>query len=131
MQRKNQAYNKCWKRAKRFQQSTESTDAECMQSDVPRSPKRLFTLQLPEQQHMSVADCESSDSELSDSDDISETSSDENEPSTSHSPCLSDSLSQWTSEFQIKHNAVDSLLKILRKKSFPKQQELCLRLVTV
>jgi len=52
---------------------------------------------------------------LSDSDDISETSSDENEPSTSHSPCLSDSLSQWTSEFQIKHNAVDSLLKILSK----------------
>lgn len=110
MQRKNQAYKKYWKKAKRFQQSTESVDAECMQSDVPRSPKRLVTLQLPEQQHVSEADCESSDS-----DDISETSSDENEPSTSHSPCLSDSLSQWTSEFQIKHNAVDSLLKILRK----------------
>ncbi len=88
MQRINQAYNKFWKRAKRFQKSTESTDAVCKQSDVPRSPKRLFTLQLPEQQHVSVADCESSDSELSDSDDISETSSDENESSTSHSPCL-------------------------------------------
>ncbi len=30
-------------------------------------------------------------------------------------PGFSDSLAKWTSEFQIKHNAVDSLLMILRK----------------
>lgn len=50
---------------------------------------------------------------------LEKSSSDENEPSTSHSSCLSDSLAQWTSEFQIKHNAVDSLLKILRKNGHP------------
>ncbi len=32
---------------------------------------------------------------------------------------LSDRLAQWTNQFQIKHNAVDSLLNILRENGHP------------
>ncbi len=37
------------------------------------------------------------------------------QPSASISQMLSDRLAQWTNQFQIKHNAVDSLLNILRE----------------
>ncbi len=55
-----------------------------------------------------------SESEQNDSDNnLAENSSEQ--PSASISPMLSDRLAQWTNQFQIKHNAVDSLLNILRE----------------
>lgn len=59
-----------------------------------------------------------SESEQNDSDNnLAENSSEQ--PSASISPMLSDRLAQWINQFQIKHNAVDSLLNILRENGHP------------
>ncbi len=66
--------------------------------------------------------CESEQNEQASGSERKQNDSDNNlaensseQPSASISPMLSDRLAQWTNQFQIKHNAVDSLLNILRE----------------
>ncbi len=66
--------------------------------------------------------CESEQNEQASGSERKQNDSDNNlaensseQPSAFISQMLSDRLAQWTNQFQIKHNAVDSLLNILRE----------------
>lgn len=125
MQKKDNTYNTLWKRAKRLQQKTEAVQSDVELSDVDAETssdmqpfqKRMCMKQLPMQQHELDSDREQNDCSPSNFDNNSSESSSEEEPS--FSPTLNDRLAQWASEFQIKHNAVDSLLNVLRESGHP------------